>query len=527
MFKHCAGCHRPGQSAPFSLLSYGDVKKHARDIARVTLQRYMPPWLPEPGYGQFTDERRLSEDDIGTIQQWVDQGALQGNPEDLPAVPEWSGDWQLGKPDLVVAMPRPYTLAAEGRDIYRNFVVPVRIAATRYVRALEFRPDNPRIVHHAFIKVDSTSQSRRLDVLEAEPGFDGMNSPARMPDGHFLGWQPGRRASFLPEGLAWRLSPGDDLIIETHMNPTGKSEALQASIGLYFTDRAPTNTCCKVNLTSYAFDIAAGETNYVVEDSFKLPVDVHVLAVLPHAHYLAKEMQGWATRPDGQRQWLLFIKQWDFNWQGDYRYAQPVLLPAGSTLSMRFTYDNSTNNLRNPNHPPKPVRYGPQSSDEMAELWFQLLPRSSADLARLDQAYQTHVKRLFREHSEYRIRKDPDDAKAHSELGLFFLEEGRTAEAEKHFRAAVRSEPDYAPGHYRLGLLLRRQRKLPEARSEFEAVLRLDPRDFKAHGNLGFISLDQGDFKTARTHFESALRLNPDDALARSGLKEAQRRAKP
>ena len=520
VFQQCAVCHRPGQSAPFQLLNYTDVRKHAHDIAKVTANRYMPPWLPEPGYGEFVGERRLSADEIGMIQQWVAEGAAEGAPSDLPSPPKWSGDWQLGPPDLILTMPEPFTLPAEGRDVYRNFVIPVLPGPARFVKGVEFHPGNPKVVHHTFIRVDSTGQSRRLDAQDAEPGFGGMISPAKMPGGHFLGWQPGRMAEFLPDGLAWRLNPGDDLVVEMHMNPSGKPEQIQSSIGLYFTDRPPTNTCFKIALTSYTMEIPAGAEDYVVEDSFRLPVDVQALAVLPHAHYLAKEMKGWATLPDGTKRWLLFIKQWDFNWQGDYRYTQPIFLAKGSVLSMRFTYDNSTNNVRNPNSPPKPVNYGLQTSDEMAELWLQLLPRNAADLAALDREYQKHVINLFRERDEFRLRKDPNDAEAHMGLGLSFLNENNMAEAERHFRAAVQAKPDLALAHRRLAVVLRLQKKLSEARAQFEETLRLDPQDFQAHGNLGFVLFDLGDPVAARAHFEAALRLNPDDPVARDALNE-------
>jgi mono/diheme cytochrome c family protein len=530
VFQNCATCHRPGQSAPFALLNFADVKKHANDIATVTARRYMPPWLPEHGYGRFAGERRLSADEIGMIQQWVAEGTAEGEASDLPALPKWAGDWQLGQPDLVLMMPQPYTLPAEGRDVYRNFVIPGTVAKTRFIRGVEFRPGNQRVVHHAFIRVDATGQCRRLDEQDAEPGFGGMNSPARMPDGQLLGWQPGRVPAFQPDGLAWRLNPGEDLVIEMHLNPSGKPEPVQSSIGLYFTDQPPTNTCFKMALTSLSLDIPAGVQDHVVEQSFQLPVDVQALAVLPHAHYLAKEMKGWATLPDGSRQWLLFIKQWDFNWQGDYRYAQPLFLPKGSVLSMRYTYDNSTNNARNPNHPPKPVGYGAQSSDEMAELWFQLLPRDRNDLAMLERDYQAKLAVLTRQSNEQAIRKNPDDAKAHVDLGLIVLAEKKPDEAERHFRAAIQARPDFARAHYCLGLVLRQRNQIQEALKAFETAVRLDPKDGKAHGNLGFIFAELGDIDSAQLHFETALRLNPSDALARSALNEllqAKSRLKP
>jgi hypothetical protein len=521
VFQNCAGCHRPGQSAPFTLMDYEDVKKHAGDIANVTARRFMPPWLPEHGYNEFMGERRLTAEQIGLLDQWAAEGSIEGAVPDLPAPPQWSGDWQLGKPDLVVTLPHSYTLAAEGRDVYRNFVIPVPLDRTRYVKGVEFRPGNLKIVHHAFIKVDRTAQSRRLDAQDAEPGFAGMNTPAEMPDGHFLGWQPGRQSAFMPEGLAWRLDPGNDLVLQTHLNPSGKPEVLQPSIGLYFTDQVPTNTCLKLALTSFVLDIPAGAQDYVVEDSYVLPTDAEVLAVLPHAHYLARQMQGWATRPDGSKEWLLFIKEWDFNWQGDYRYERPIFLSRGSKLSMRFTFDNSTNNVRNPNHPPKAVTYGPQSSDEMAELWFQLLPRNRADRELLSRDVKSKTTRLFIEADQHALRKNPNDVKALDDLAVMLVAQGRLREAEQHFRSAIQVQPDFALAHYDYGVLLRQQARLAEAQVEFETVLHLNPKDSQAHGNLGAILLQQGDLAAARTHFEAALRLNPDDALARAGLAEA------
>jgi hypothetical protein len=522
IFRNCSRCHRPGQSAPFSLLSYEDVRKHATDIADVTARRFMPPWLPEPGYGEFAGERRLGADQIGIIQQWVAEGTIEGVAADLPPIPQWNSEWQLGKPDLVVTMPETYSLAAEGRDVYRNFVIPVpaTLTSSRYVRGVEFHPGNPRIVHHAFIKLDRTSQSRRQDADDPGPGFGGMEVYADVPGGHFLGWQPGRLPEFVPDGLAWRLDPGNDLVFQLHMNSSGKPEQLQSSIGLYFTDQRPTNTCFKAVLTSFVIDIPVGESNYVVREDFVLPVDVQVLAVLPHAHYLAKEMQGWATLPDGARKWLLWIKQWNFNWQGDYRYARPVLLPRGATLSMRYTYDNSTNNVRNPNHPPGAVTYGPQSTDEMAELWFQLLAANGKDYDLLTDALAFYKNRKSIEADELALRKNPADAEAHAGLGLTLLTENRLAEAEPHLRAAAALKPAYALAHYNLGLLFRHQNKPAEARAEFETTLRLDPKNAKAHGNLGSILFALGDMASAQVHFESALRLNPDDTLARSGLND-------
>jgi tetratricopeptide (TPR) repeat protein len=523
IFEHCAVCHHPGQAAPFSLLTYGDVRKHAPQIVTATQRRYMPPWPPEQGYAEFVGARRLSDEDIRTIGRWAEQGAAEGDPSDLPPAPNWPDGWLLGRPDLVVTLPEPYQLSPEGKDVYRNFVLRLPVTAPRFVRGVELRPGNLKAVHHAFIKVDRTPQSRRLDGQEGQPGFSGMNTPAEMPGGQFLTWQPGKLPSLSPPGLAWRLEPGTDLVLQMHLRPTGKPEKVQPSVALYFTDQEPTNTCFKMALTSLAIDIPSGQSDYVVEDSFRLPVEVRALAVLPHAHYLARTMEAWAILPDGRKQWLLYIKDWDFNWQGDYRYADPVRLPKDSMLYMRFVYDNSTNNVRNPNQPPRRVTYGPQSSDEMAELWLQLLPDSTNQLPVLANAYQAKMMRTFMDRDESLLRRDPRDAKAHTELAQILLGLGRNREAAEHLHTACELTPQDDEPHYALGLLLRQENRLAEARVEFEAALRLNPRNYKAHGNLGLIAATEGDLASAEVHLRAALRINPDDDVARGTLNEIHR----
>ena len=192
LFEHCIICHRPGQSGPFPLLSYEDAKKRAGQIVRVTERRYMPPWLPEPGNGEFVGERRLSETEIGMLRQWASEGAAEGQKADLPPTPQRPNSWTLGKPDLVLELPTTYTLPAEGKDVYRNFILPVPLGSKRYVRGIEFQPTNPKIVHHAFINLDSGRMCRKMEGMDGSPGFPGMVLPegADIPEGHFLGWQP-------------------------------------------------------------------------------------------------------------------------------------------------------------------------------------------------------------------------------------------------------------------------------------------------------------------------------------------------
>lgn len=486
----------------------------------------MPPWPPEPGYGEFTGARHLSAKEIALLQSWVDGGMVEGNPADLPPTPQWPSDWQLGKPDLVVTLPRAYTLPAEGKDVYRNFVVPVPISGSKYVSALEFLPNN-KSVHHGFIKVDRTGQSALREAQGGGPGFPGMSVPAEMPGGHFLSWQPGKTPAAAPRGLAWVLEKGNDLVLQLHMRTTGKAEQVQPMVGLYFTDQAPTNKTFKIVLTSLAIDIPAGRTNYVVNDSYVLPVDVQLLAILPHAHYLAREVRGTARLPDGSEKPLIWIKKWDFNWQGDYRYAEPISLPKGTRVSMRFSFDNSTNNLNNPHHPPRQVTYGPQTTDEMAELWLQLLPRNAADLEILTRDFNNKNMQVLADNVQFRLKRNPQDVQAHKELGTIMIMAGRPEAAEESLRTAVRLSPANSEAHRLLANALQQLRRDADALVEYQEAIRLDPQNFKAHGSLGMMNLIRGKLDEAKGNFGRALEINPADTNAQTGLRLIEQSTPP
>jgi hypothetical protein len=520
LFQHCAPCHRPDQAAPFSLLSFADAQKRARQIAIVTAGRLMPPWLPEPGYGQFSGERRLTDRELEVLRQWADTGAAEGAAADLPAVPVFSEGWQLGTPDLVLKLPKPYPLAADGRDIYRNFVLPVSLREARFVRDVEFHPGNPKVVHHAFINVDETQQSRRLAVGTSPPSFEGMDLPdtVLMPGGQLLGWQPGKMVSRGPERLGWRLKPPTDVVLQMHLHPSGKPEVVDPAIALYFTDQPPTNVAFRIKLAKFDFEIPAGVSNHVVEQSYQLPTDVSVLRILPHAHYLGKDLQSFALLPSGEKRWLLWIKNWDFNWQGDYRYAEPVVLPRGARVVMRYTYDNSTNNVRNPHQPPIPVRHGLQTTDEMAGLVLQAIAPGPEQRAVLARDYFEYFVGVSAAYYAFRIQRDPKDAEAHTRLGRVLAARGQSREALGHLRTAVALKPDDDKAHYELGYLFLLGGLHAEAAQEFLEVIRLNPTDFQAYGNLGLIRLREGKDAEAQQYLETALRLNPDDAVARNNL---------
>jgi len=287
---------------------------------------------------------------------------------------------------------------------------------------------------------------------------------------------------------------------------------------LYFTDESPTNTAYRINLNPLIIDIPAGKKEYAIEDSYTLPIDVDLIGISPHAHYLGKRLEGFSTAPDGRRQDLILIPDWDFNWQGDYRYAKPIFLPRGTTLTMHFTYDNSEDNPHNPNHPPCRVKYGLQTTDEMGELWFQVLPRTASDRNVLAKDFYGHLGQRTIDYNEYVLKENPNDAEAHTRAGRARMYFGQIPEATAHFQAAVKANPKYDRAWYELGFVCLRQNKLSEAQEAFEKVVELNPRDYEAEGSLGSIYLQRGDFERAAAHFKAALRINPDDEVALRNL---------
>jgi len=519
IFDKCSGCHRPGGPGPFSLLTYTAVRQRAIQIAAVTKSRFMPPWKAEPGFGDFVGQHPLTDAEIDLIQHWVDEGTLEGNPEELPPLPPWPEEWQLGKPDLIVRLPQPYTLPAEGTDVFRVFVIPLPISAAQYVRGLEFRPGNPRVVHHANIRIDRTPASRELDEQDPTSGYEGgLARSTEYPEGYFPGWTPGQVDPLLPKGLAWRLDKGTDLVIQLHMRPSGKPEVVELSVGFFFGNDPPERTPAVLRLGRQSIDIPAGRRDYLITDSYVLPVDVEVQAVHPHAHYRAREIQGFATLPDGSTKWLIYIKDWDFRWQHVYRYVTPFLLPKDTTLTMRYTYDNSAENPRNPPGPLTRVRYGWRSADEMGDLWIQVLTRDDRDLSTLNREFRRKFAAEDIIGDEVAIETEPRNSALHDDVALLCLELGRHQEAIAHFEASLSLKPDSAVTHFNLGTALMLAGRFEEAITRFQEALRISPNYPVAHNNLGkaLLSLDRMD--EAIGHHREALRLAPNTAAAHNNL---------
>jgi len=477
----------------------------------------MPPWLPETGHGDFAGSLRLTDDQIGLLARWVRGGMAEGNPADLPRAPRFTEGWQLGTPDLIVRMSQPYHLHETPGDVFRNFVMPVGLKETKYIRAFELRPGNKRVVHHANMIIDPSRELRRRDGQDGQPGFGGMDVETAAagefdPDSHFLFWKPGSQAQEEPADMAWRLDPGSDLILNLHLQPSGKPEIVDAEVGLYFTAQAPSRRPMLLQLEhDGAIDVPAGSATFAVTDHLKLPVAVKVLAIYPHAHYLGKQMEAWAELPGGARRSLLKIDQWDINWQATYTYRQPVALPAGTTVAMRIGYDNTEENPRNPNHPPKRVVTGNRSEDEMGHVWLQVLPDVPAAENRPSDDPRLVLQQVL---MQRRIEKYPADFVAHFNLGAAMQALGRPEEALPYLAEAARIRPGSATARNNLASALFAVERFDEAAREFREALALDPGFHSARYNLALVLATKGDKAAALTEIAAHLAANPDDAEA-------------
>jgi tetratricopeptide (TPR) repeat protein len=572
--EHCARCHRTGEAAPFSLLSYDDARNHIQQIVTVTKSGYMPPWPPEPGAGDFAGGRRLKPAEIASLEAWMKAGTPAGDLAKMPPPPKFTEGWQLGEPDLILKMPQAFELPAGGGDVFRNFVLPVELEQTKYIRAIELRPGNKRAVHHANVVIDRTGSMRERKSNDGQPGFAGMEVETESgndefePDSHFLFWKPGISVVPEPEGMAWKLDPGSDLVVNLHLQPTGKPEAIQAVLGLYFDREAPKHFPILAQLEhDGAIDVPPGGKGFAVTDRFTLPVAAELLAIYPHAHYIGKRVEAWAILPGLRRLPLLEIKQWDINWQASYVYRQPIELPAGTTVSMRILYDNTTG---------KRVRAGNRSEDEMGHVWLQLLPKRKDDRLKIHEA-------LMRR----RLQKYPGDFLAHYNLGTAMQSAGRNTDALQLLARAAQIRPaslqarnaygvslllahrideaiaefrragdGYAPAafnlgralaakgdadgaariwtsylkgndrdgraHYLLGGLYAGSQRIAEALPHFRRASELLPDDAEVQANLGTALAMQGDLPSAVRAWQRALALNPNDAATRANLERAR-----
>lgn len=368
--QHCQSCHHPGDIAPFSLMDYSSAKLNAAAIKLMTRTHQMPPWKPTAGCGDFAEARVMSDAEINTIAKWVDGGAPEGSAADLPKPLDFSSGWLLGQPDLVAANPQPYTPPADG-DMYRCFSIPTNLTSDAYVAGIDVHPGDRATVHHVIAYIDTTGESAKLETTTGAgyqcfggPGFSITNASAST----LGGWAPGAQPTKLPDGVSFLLPAASRIVLQVHYHShDGKPKADQTQIGVYYSKVKPSKLMRILPLINTTFTIPPNDPSYKVTANLPIPMPIgaHLWFIAPHMHLLGRKMNVQATLPNGTQQCLINIDDWDFNWQGIYRYNQPIAIPAGTRLGATAWFDNSDSNPRNPNSPPKAVSWGEATTDEM------------------------------------------------------------------------------------------------------------------------------------------------------------------
>jgi hypothetical protein len=403
VFTKCARCHYPGSAAPFALTSYREVRNHARAIRRALDRGLMPPWKPDHGVGEFFGDRSLTSQEKGMLKQWLAEGCREGDPSRKPLPPQVPPKWSLGPPDDILQMAEPFKIPAEGNDIYRCFVIPTNYPEDRWVRAADFEPGDPKVVHHALLFVDTSGQARARDAAEPGPGFTAFGALGFEIAGQLGAFIVGGTPEFLPDGVGYLLPKGADIVIQVHYHPTGKEETDRSRVGLYFC-KQPVDKKLRfltVAVPPRLLRIPPDESNCVFWAEQLMPPDVTVLQVFPHMHLIGRTIEATAILPKGRFVPVVRISDWDFRWQSIYTLKQPLDLPAGSRIRLEAHYDNSSGNPRNPNKPPKPVSFGFGTSDEMCVVWIgyiadkEFLTRNIA----APSTYPDHFLTLWGEHS--------------------------------------------------------------------------------------------------------------------------------
>ena len=367
---NCVVCHRAGDVGPFALENYAQARQWASAIKEYTARRVMPPWKPIATQAEwFHDARTLTDSQIETLAIWADSGALAGNLKALPAAPKLhkAGDWPLGKPDLVLAPVRPFHLEAEGRDVYRNFTLPMDFKEDTYLSAMDFQPGNRRIVHHIIAYIDLDGKTcARMDSRESEPGWSvGGGGSGIDNDDWGSAWAPGMAMRLYPKGIALKIPKGAKIVLQVHYHKSGLPEVDNTKVALYRATVPTTQVLHTAEVGTPFIFIPANAKNHKVTASMTIPANVTVYEVLPHMHLLGQEMRVEAALPTGEKRDLIYVKNWEFNWQTAYKYKEPLKLPKGTKITVTSLYDNTAQNPFQPNNPPQPVRFGEQSTDEM------------------------------------------------------------------------------------------------------------------------------------------------------------------
>lgn len=376
IWKHCVSCHRDGEIAPFSLTNYEEVAENALTIAAVTKSRFMPPWKPTQ-YARYADERGLTDDEIQILADWAAAGAPQGDPSKTPPLPVFPKGSQLGIPDVVLSMPEEFTVKADFKDEYRNFVIPFSFSSDKNISAVEFRPGNPAVVHHVLMWIDTTGKARKMDAADPLPGYSGFGG-AGFDDAIVLpaAWVPGAVPRFFPDKMGIRIPKNADLVMQIHYAPSGSVQKDQSTVNIFYSDDKSIRQIREATINPQ--NLAGGNSSFLVKaetiNRFKgvldVPYDFSLMSIAPHMHLIGTKAKSYAITPKGDTIKLIAIDDWDFNWQGSYTFKKLIKIPKGAKVYYEAEYDNTANNPLNPNNPPRVVRWGENTTDEMFLCYF-------------------------------------------------------------------------------------------------------------------------------------------------------------
>lgn len=377
--ENCESCHHNGGIGRVAYSNYDMVAAWAPDMRDSIRAGDMPPWPPKDGVNDFKGARTLTQADRDMFERWIDEGMPYGDDSELLPPVEYPNEWTLGEPDLVLVPEEAYTVEAVGQDEYRCFVLPVNLEEDRWVRGIEILPEAKEVVHHVSVYLDESGKAVELQKADPKPGYESFGGIGFAVSGSLGGWAPGNTPFLLPEGIGRRLPKECHIVIQVHYHKSGREVLDRSRLGVYLHDKPVKQELAEIAVASRLLFIPAGAKNHRVAGGTTIGEDSHILAILPHMHLLGTEINVTASLPDGSRQPLVWVDDWEFNWQETYIYEEPIALPRGTRIDLEAFYDNSADNEKNPNDPPKFVKWGEESSDEMC-IAFLFVTRDNENL---------------------------------------------------------------------------------------------------------------------------------------------------
>jgi hypothetical protein len=374
--QNCSPCHREGEAGPFLLISYLDVKSRAKFIQKVTEIKYMPPWKAEHGFGEFKNERRLNDEQIGLIKKWVLSGMKEG-PKNKKQIPIFKQGTSLDiEPDLSLKVKVPYAISKTNKEDFIMFSLPIGLSEAKKIKAIEFKPGNKKLVHHARVSIDTTQIMRIVDGKSIDDPSIGAFSNVVMKENYWYGWVPGTNAMVYPKQTAKILNKNADLLINIHYAPNSKEETDQSTVNLFFEKDSikhiiKTAIIAENHIQNQPFYIKADTVITFYSRSEVITTPINIISVQPHMHQIGKQLKAYIITPDGDLIPLIKINDWDFNFQQTYEFKNTLEVPKGSVVYLEAVFDNSSQNPKNPNRPIKPISYGWQTKSEMLDLIIQ------------------------------------------------------------------------------------------------------------------------------------------------------------